>query len=272
MWLPSRGARMQALQAWQPPLTLCCPAQSQGGDLRPRAVHQQVQRSGRGAPGPRHPAQPDCVAVSLLTVAPHGLPSGHQEGQRQHVWLGGRHLCQGGRPHIHACVSLPACSRSERAAVQDIDVVNRAQRGLKAGTVWVNCWVRPSDESSRLPWTPKSRCLASCLSLAGGLSSGPGTQNVYDSAVPFGGYKQSVRASPPAYDGPPQPTPENCHLQGIGRDKGQDALANYTQVRCTCQRQALGGSCGPAARSRACRPLQHPTAGLACRSRPSTSR
>jgi acyl-CoA reductase-like NAD-dependent aldehyde dehydrogenase len=46
-------------------------------------------------------------------------------------------------------------------------------RSLKAGTVWVNCY------------------------------------NVFDDAVPFGGYKDS----------------------GFGRDKGQEALEAYSQVR-----------------------------------------
>ena len=46
-------------------------------------------------------------------------------------------------------------------------------RGIKSGTVWVNCW------------------------------------NVFDAAVPFGGYK----------------------LSGIGREHGEEVLDHYTQVR-----------------------------------------
>ncbi len=45
-------------------------------------------------------------------------------------------------------------------------------RGVKSGTVWVNCW------------------------------------NVFDAAVPFGGYK----------------------LSGIGREHGEEVLDHYTQV------------------------------------------
>lgn len=50
--------------------------------------------------------------------------------------------------------------------------MNRLVRGLRAGTVWVNSY------------------------------------NLFDSAVPFGGYKES----------------------GIGREKGEYALSNYTKV------------------------------------------
>jgi aldehyde dehydrogenase (NAD+) len=60
---------------------------------------------------------------------------------------------------------------------KDINFINTVSRSLKAGTVWVNCY------------------------------------NVYDSAVPFGGYKSS----------------------GIGRDKGEYALENYTQVKAVYQ-------------------------------------
>mmetsp|Transcript_28482 Transcript_28482/g.91217 ORF Transcript_28482/g.91217 Transcript_28482/m.91217 type:complete len:153 (+) Transcript_28482:1290-1748(+) len=55
----------------------------------------------------------------------------------------------------------------------DLNQVNTLTRGLRAGTVWVN------------------------------------THNVYDAAMPFGGYKQS----------------------GIGRDKGEYALENYLEVK-----------------------------------------
>ncbi|KAG7675100.1 hypothetical protein Ndes2526A_g07854 [Nannochloris sp. 'desiccata'] len=56
---------------------------------------------------------------------------------------------------------------------KDINVINRLSRAIKAGTVWCNCY------------------------------------NVYDHAVPFGGYKMS----------------------GIGRDKGKDALKHYCAVK-----------------------------------------
>ncbi|GLC44109.1 Aldehyde dehydrogenase 2 member B7, mitochondrial [Pleodorina starrii] len=55
----------------------------------------------------------------------------------------------------------------------NINWVNTLTRALKSGTVWVNCY------------------------------------NLYDNAVPFGGYKES----------------------GIGREKGEYALSNYTQVK-----------------------------------------
>lgn len=60
----------------------------------------------------------------------------------------------------------------------DVNVINTLSRGLKAGTVWVNCY------------------------------------NVYESGVPFGGYKSS----------------------GIGRDKGEYALEAYTQVKAVYQK------------------------------------
>ncbi|KAK8475045.1 hypothetical protein V6N13_090381 [Hibiscus sabdariffa] len=56
---------------------------------------------------------------------------------------------------------------------QDIDTANTLSRALKAGTVWVNCY------------------------------------NVFDAAVPFGGYK----------------------LSGQGREKGVYGLSNYLQVK-----------------------------------------
>lgn len=59
----------------------------------------------------------------------------------------------------------------------NIDAVNYLTRSLKAGTVWVN------------------------------------TYNVFDDAVPFGGYKQS----------------------GIGRDKGEYALSHFTTVKAVYQ-------------------------------------
>lgn len=55
----------------------------------------------------------------------------------------------------------------------NIDTINTLTRAIKAGTVWVNCY------------------------------------NLYDGAVPFGGYKKS----------------------GVGREKGEYALSNYTQVK-----------------------------------------
>jgi len=59
----------------------------------------------------------------------------------------------------------------------NLDTVNTLTRGLRAGTVWVNCY------------------------------------NLYDSAVPFGGYKES----------------------GIGREKGEYALSSYTRVKAVYQ-------------------------------------
>jgi acyl-CoA reductase-like NAD-dependent aldehyde dehydrogenase len=56
---------------------------------------------------------------------------------------------------------------------RDIGKAHRMAREIKAGTVWINCY------------------------------------NVYDSASPFGGYKQS----------------------GYGRDLGMHALEQYTQVK-----------------------------------------
>jgi aldehyde dehydrogenase (NAD+) len=56
---------------------------------------------------------------------------------------------------------------------KDIDKANRVAAGLKAGTVWVNCY------------------------------------NVFDVAVPFGGFKMS----------------------GLGRESGEYVLANYAEVK-----------------------------------------
>lgn len=55
---------------------------------------------------------------------------------------------------------------------KNIDTANQISRGLRAGTVWVNCF------------------------------------NNFDDVAPFGGYK----------------------ISGIGRDKGEYALENYTEV------------------------------------------
>lgn len=60
---------------------------------------------------------------------------------------------------------------------KDVDKINTLVRGIRSGTVWVNCY------------------------------------NVYDSAVPFGGYKES----------------------GLGREKGEYALSNYMQVKAVYQ-------------------------------------
>eukprot|EP00877_Chromochloris_zofingiensis_P013807 jgi/Chrzof1/8680/Cz03g20090.t1 len=60
---------------------------------------------------------------------------------------------------------------------KDVNTINTLTRGLKAGTVWVNCF------------------------------------NVFDSAVPFGGYKDS----------------------GVGREKGEYALHDYTQIKAVYQ-------------------------------------
>lgn len=59
----------------------------------------------------------------------------------------------------------------------NLDTINTLTRGIRAGTVWVNC------------------------------------ANLYDSAVPFGGYRDS----------------------GLGREKGEYALANYTQTKAVYQ-------------------------------------
>ena len=56
---------------------------------------------------------------------------------------------------------------------RDIDTMNTLTRGLRAGTVWVNCY------------------------------------NNFDAAIPFGGFKAS----------------------GVGRDKGEYALHEYTEVK-----------------------------------------
>eukprot|EP00891_Asterochloris_glomerata_P008274 jgi/Astpho2/8274/Aster-01357 len=56
---------------------------------------------------------------------------------------------------------------------KNIDWINSISRGVKSGTVWVNCW------------------------------------NVFDAAVPFGGYK----------------------LSGIGREHGEEVLDHYTQTK-----------------------------------------
>ncbi len=57
---------------------------------------------------------------------------------------------------------------------KDIDSANKISNNLRAGTVWVNCY------------------------------------DVFDSALPFGGYKQS----------------------GYGREKGEYGLNNYLEVKC----------------------------------------
>lgn len=65
----------------------------------------------------------------------------------------------------------------------NIDTVNHVSRALKAGTVWVNCY------------------------------------DIFDSSLPFGGYKQS----------------------GIGREKGEYALYNYTQTKVVVQNLPKNG-------------------------------
>jgi phenylacetaldehyde dehydrogenase len=61
---------------------------------------------------------------------------------------------------------------------QDISKAHRTAELIKAGTVWINCY------------------------------------NIFDAALPFGGYKQS----------------------GWGREMGHDALNNYTQTKAVCAR------------------------------------
>jgi len=57
---------------------------------------------------------------------------------------------------------------------KNIDTCNTMARNLRAGTVWINCY------------------------------------DLFDDAVPFGGYKRS----------------------GMGRDKGMYALEHYTEIKC----------------------------------------
>ena len=59
---------------------------------------------------------------------------------------------------------------------RDISKAHKIAAGLKAGTVWVNCY------------------------------------NIFDAALPFGGYKQS----------------------GWGREMGHEVLENYTEVKSVC--------------------------------------
>jgi len=61
---------------------------------------------------------------------------------------------------------------------RDISKAHRVAAQLKAGTVWINCY------------------------------------NIFDAALPFGGYKQS----------------------GWGREMGHDALDMYTQTKAVCAR------------------------------------
>jgi phenylacetaldehyde dehydrogenase len=61
---------------------------------------------------------------------------------------------------------------------QDISKAHRLAAALRAGTVWINCY------------------------------------NIFDAALPFGGYKQS----------------------GWGREMGKDALELYTQTKAVCVR------------------------------------
>ena len=84
---------------------------------------------------------------------------------------------------------------------RDIAKAHRSPTALRAGTVWVNCY------------------------------------NVFDAALPFGGYKES----------------------GWGREMGHDALDNYLedQVRSSTQLHSLGGRHGGAAPPGAAR-RRHP--------------
>jgi phenylacetaldehyde dehydrogenase len=61
---------------------------------------------------------------------------------------------------------------------RDISKAHRIARELRAGSVWINCF------------------------------------NIFDAALPFGGYKQS----------------------GWGREMGHDALELYTEVKAVCAR------------------------------------
>ena len=59
---------------------------------------------------------------------------------------------------------------------RDLSKAHRTARALRAGTVWINCY------------------------------------NVFDAALPFGGYKES----------------------GWGREMGAEALHNYTETKAVC--------------------------------------
>ena len=59
---------------------------------------------------------------------------------------------------------------------RDVAKAHRLARAMKAGTVWINCY------------------------------------NIFDAALPFGGYKQS----------------------GWGREMGHDALNNYLETKAIC--------------------------------------
>jgi phenylacetaldehyde dehydrogenase len=61
---------------------------------------------------------------------------------------------------------------------RDISKAHEIAAGLRAGTVWINCY------------------------------------NIFDAALPFGGYKQS----------------------GWGREMGQEVLEHYTETKAVCTR------------------------------------
>ena len=86
---------------------------------------------------------------------------------------------------------------------RDIKKAHRLAAQMRAGTVWINCY------------------------------------NIFDAALPFGGYKQS----------------------GWGREMGKDALEMYTEVKAVCSRDLTeawtGGQKGAASDFRAGAPQSH---------------
>jgi phenylacetaldehyde dehydrogenase len=66
---------------------------------------------------------------------------------------------------------------------RDIGKAHRMARAMRAGTVWINCY------------------------------------NIFDAALPFGGYKQS----------------------GWGREMGREAIELYTEVKSVCLKVQPGG-------------------------------
>ena len=130
-------------------------------------------------------------------------------------------------------------------------MINKAQRGLKAGTVWVNCWVRmPATPhamcaSAVLVWLlmPCAACRMStmllCPSAATSSRASAGTCCVH--IVCFNAEKPALLGGCGTCL-----SVQARSSMGFCRDKGQDALANYTQA-CTalscCTVAQTAGSC-----------------------------